>query len=417
MEPIIKSLLDTDFYKLTMHAAIFKHFRHISANYKYTNRTPQKKMNNEGLKWLRQQIDSLAELRFSKSEIEYLSQCMPFPAAYLNALAEFRLNPKEQINLKETTDGDLELTIGGSWFETTLYEIPLLSLVSEAYFRFVDTDWVYDGQIELIKSKCSALMENDCAFSEFGTRRRRSFKTQDLVMQGIMEYYDEHPEKKGLFLGTSNVLLAKKYGVKPIGTVAHEWFMGIAAITGDYNEANKLAMNYWLATFGVDHAGLALTDTFGTDAYLKHFVPPYSDFYTGVRQDSGDPIKYCEKIAHHYLEVLKLERFSKVICFSDSLNVDRCIEYKKKADEEGLKASFGIGTFLTNDFTRASNKQEKSKPLNIVIKLQQCNGNHAVKISDDLGKNMGDRDTVAWVKSQLGYTDSSWKGGDESKRW
>lgn len=424
---IIASLLDTDMYKLTMHAAVFINFPEAKVVYSYTNRSSQMKFNRNAIDWLHEQFKSLSDLRFSEEEIEYLSKEIPFmPARYLEYIAsdDFKLNSEADIKLDivpapDTDDlYDLDILVEGLWKDTILYEIPILALVSEAYFKFVETDWSYDNQIELSASKAKDLFENGISFSEFGTRRRRSLKTQGIVMEGIMNAVNENPAKYDkLFLGTSNVFFAKKFGVKPIGTVAHEWVMGIASITGDYINANKNSMDYWIKTFGASHAGLALTDTFGTDDFLKSFHQPYSDAYIGVRQDSGDPVNYTKKIAHHYNDVLNLPRLSKVICYSDSLNVERAIDYAKVAHDNGLLATFGIGTNFTNDFLKKSDPSRKSEPLNIVIKLLEVNGNHAIKISDNLGKNMGDPATVKKVKEELGYVEHNWKGDNEAHRW
>ncbi|SCW03413.1 LAFE_0G09868g1_1 [Lachancea fermentati] len=425
-EPVITSLLDTDMYKITMHAAVFTNFPDAEVVYKYTNRSSQMTFNQDAVDWLYAQFKTFRTLTFTQEEIKYLRKAIPYlPETYFNYISgeDFKLSPGDEINLsvKESSQPghyDLDIHIKGLWKDMILYEIPVLALVSEAYFKFVDTDWTYDGQLENAYEKAKKLLSNGIVFSEFGSRRRRSLNTQDLVMQGIMKAVEEYgDEGKKLFLGSSNVLFSKKYGVKPIGTVAHEWMMGIASITGDYLSANKNAMDYWIKTFGKEHAGLALTDTFGTDDFLKAFKPPYSDCYIGVRQDSGDPVKYTEKIAHHYYDVLKYPKFSKMICYSDSLNPDKAIEYAKVANDKGLKATFGIGTNFTNDFVKKSNPSQKSEPLNIVIKLVEVNGNHAIKISDNLGKNMGDPETVRKVKRELGYTEATWSGDNEAHRW
>ncbi|AEY95677.1 FACR160Cp [Eremothecium gossypii FDAG1] len=424
-EAAIKSLLDTDMYKLTMHAAVYVNFPDTEVVYKYTNRSAGLSFNKAAIVWLEDQVSKLATLRFTAEEVAYLKEILPFlPAQYIDYISspECRMDPATQVQLlHEQREGeeryDLNITVTGLWKDTILYEIHMLALISEAYFKFVDTDWVLDGQVEQAYRKTRLLLDNGLVFSEFGTRRRRSLLVQDLVLQGIAEAVADSGTGDTQFIGTSNVYFAKKYGVKPVGTVAHEWYMGIAALTDDYRNANKNAMDFWLNTFGSEQAGLVLTDTFGTDTFLPMFRPPYSDVYDGVRQDSGDPAVFTEKVAHHYLNVLHYPRFSKVICYSDSLNPEKALQYAEVARAHGMRASFGIGTNFTNDFRRHSAPDAKSEPLNIVFKLLTVNGRPAIKISDDLGKTMGDPEKVEEVKRELGYIERTWEGSDEAHRW
>lgn len=174
-------------------------------------------------------------------------------------MKSFRMRPKEQVKLSFTPvggnsdSGDLHITVKGLWTETIVYEIPLLALTSEAYFKFCNRDWDHQGQEEKACQKGLTLLEHGCLVSEFGSRRRRDYKTQDLVMKGLYKASMQADEAgwTGKLTGTSNVHFAMKYGVPPVGTVAHEWYMGIAAITNDYENANELALRYWMGTFGV----------------------------------------------------------------------------------------------------------------------------------------------------------------------
>lgn len=295
--------------------------------------------------------------------------------------------------------GDFSIKTEGLWVETILYEIPLLALVSEAYFKFCDKDWSHAGQVEKAYEKGAKLLQEGCIFSEFGTRRRRDYHTQDLVLQGLRRAEAEGAQKgwTGKLSGSSNVHFAMKHGVPPVGTVAHEWFMGVAAITNNYEQANKIALEYWTSTFGEGVLSIALTDTFGTPTFLKAFkeqipdittaapggattlasaaattdpdvqtlartVPPiqagvdgtskgrktYAEVFTGVRQDSGDPLEFVKTMRQFYDEQGVTSK--KTIVFSDSLNIDLCLKYKAAAEKEGFQPTFGVGTFLTSKY-------------------------------------------------------------------
>lgn len=410
--PIIASLLDTDLYKLTMQAVVATKYGDAIAEYTLTNRTVDKHFNDEASRWIENEILALGDLRFTNEEIEYLQRTVSFlPASYYEFLHSVKLDPASQVTV--TMSPNLEITVKGPWKSTILYEIPVLAIVSEAYFKFCDTDWNYEGQKENATNKTNELLNSGCVFSEFGTRRRRSREAQRLVIEGIVEASKTNPNG-AKFVGTSNVLLAKEFGLRPVGTVAHEFMMGVAAYHGDYKSANKIAMDQWLDTVGNENAGFALTDTFGTKSFLEVFVPPYTDVYRGVRQDSGDPKEYTQLIAKHYKN-LGYAPNTKHILYSDSLNLELCEEYRSSALEAGLIPSFGVGTFFTNDFTTASGSG-KSKPLNIVMKLHALNGKPCIKLSDNSSKNTGDPLEVARAKRAVGYSDDE-AAIDEANRW
>lgn len=439
------SFLDTDLYKLTMQCAVLKYFPSVDVEYKFTNRTPQMRLNQQAYAWLKEQISKLANITLAQQELEYLRKhCQYLSSDYLEYLQNFRLQPANQVRLKfapvDEAQGDLDVTIAGRWVETILYEIPILALTSEAYFKFVDQDWEHAGQEEKAYAKGVQLLRAGCVVSEFGTRRRRDFHTQDLVVQGLVRASKEK-ELPGKLTGTSNVYFAMKYSIPPVGTVAHEWYMGIAALSNDYEHANEHGLRYWLDCFGKGVLGIALTDTFGTTDFFKSFhkpipartsasqdasmaysdenppalnQPSYADVFAGIRQDSGDPKEYV-KLASDFYKSIGVS--GKSIVFSDSLNVEKCLEYKAIAESYGFKPSFGVGTFFTNDFQCKSDPRRKSQPLNIVIKLSQAGGRPAIKISDNVGKNTGDSETVQDVKRRLGYTEKEWNEGDEATRW
>ncbi|TQN65384.1 Nicotinate phosphoribosyltransferase [Colletotrichum shisoi] len=449
------SFLDTDLYKLTMQCAVFKYFKDVQVTYAFTNRTPEKKLSRAAFNWLQDQIQKLGNISLSDEEFRFLkTHCDYLTDDYVRFLKDFRLRPREQAvatfrpvgpdtGAESDSDiGELHVEIKGAWLDTILYEIPLLALTSEAYFRFMDTDWTYDGQEDQAFAKGMRLLDAGCTFSEFGTRRRRDYHTQALVFRGLVKASKEAEKQglKGKLTGTSNVHLAMRFGIPPVGTVAHEWFMGIAAIHDDYKAATELALRYWVGCFG-GKLGIALTDTFGTQEFLRAFSQPvrpvdgdgdgdgndtsyktpdgsrpltYAELFQGVRQDSGDPADYVKMLRQYYDSQGIKDK--KTIVFSDSLNIDRCLEYKAISEEAGFTPTFGVGTFLTNDFTHLKTGT-KSVPLNIVIKLSSANGRPAIKISDIIGKNTGDKETVTKVKRQLGYIEKEWTGGDETQRW
>ncbi|EPX71384.1 nicotinate phosphoribosyltransferase [Schizosaccharomyces octosporus yFS286] len=401
----VTSILDTDLYKLTMLQAVLEHYPTAEVSYVYTNRSPEMALNEEAVAWLKNGIYNLKNLRLLPEEEAWLRQRCPYlKDSFYEFMHSYAFEPKNVVSLEYDRDTkDLAITIKGLWKDTIFYEIPLLALVSEAYFKFVDKDWSSEGQFEKAYEKGKRLINAGCYFTDFGSRRRRDHHAQDVMLQGLIKAQQD-VEGPGRFLGTSNVHFAQKYDLEVSGTVAHEWYMGVAAITKNYADANRIASEKWVQTFGKSLL-IALTDTFSTDVFLRNFTANTPDdlacVFHGVRQDSGVAEEYIEKIVNHY-QSLGIDPSTKMIVHSDALNVDRCISLHNYGKKLGIKSSFGIGTNFTSDFNHVSKPDQKSKAMNIVIKLHSANGAKAVKISDDIMKNTGDKDAVVDVKTQLG---------------
>ncbi|PWN46489.1 Nicotinate/Quinolinate PRTase C-terminal domain-like protein, partial [Violaceomyces palustris] len=262
---------------------------------------------------------------------------------------------------------------------------------------------------ELACEKAKRLVEEGIQFSEFGTRRRRSFQVQEMVIQGLIRGCNESGgggTTKGKLVGTSNLDLARKYGLDAIGTVAHEWTMAVAALKG-YQASNLSALKAWDECYSPPPSAsrnpnhdltIALTDTFSSEVFFRDLSSQPEGVemmrrWRGLRQDSGDPKRFAER-ARDFYQSIGIQPSSKVIIYSDNLNVEKSIELHRHSNSIGIRAGFGIGTNLTNDFTTRSSNRERSKPLNIVIKLDTIDDRPTVKISDDLTKNTGDPEQV-----------------------
>ncbi|WP_340818313.1 nicotinate phosphoribosyltransferase [Methanolobus sp. WCC4] len=388
---MICSILDNDLYKLTMQMAVLELFPEASAEYRFTNRGKQR-FTQAFVGELRRIIDEdISRLSLTEDEYTWLrAECPYFKPSYVEYLKNYRFDPSEvTVGLNE--ESDLDLTIRGPWHSSILWEIVLMATISELYFEMIETDWKdeihgdipgYDNLLKeyekLMISIARELEQNNCGFSEFGTRRRRSFEIQDITVGKL--------HKCKTFSGTSNVYLAKKYGVRPTGTIGHEWIMGTSALIGLRN-ANLFALENWANVYK-GNLGIALSDTFGSEPFFRNFNLKLSKLYDGVRHDSGDPLKFADRVMEHYRK-MGIDPMTKVVIFSDSLSAADAIEIKEQC-EGRINCIFGIGTSLTNnhEFFRSS------PPLNMVIKLHSIDEIPVVKLSDDEGKETGDSDAI-----------------------
>lgn len=372
--PVIQSILDNDLYKFTMQKAVLAYRRHVPVEYKFVNRRPEGKFNNDFAKAFAAEIRAMQSLGLSDDQREWLRNNLSWLGdEYLQFLGDYRFDPAEVI--WSVDSGELKLTIAGDWERTILWEVPLMALISELFFRHCDTAWAFDetDQRERLLEKGKILQ--DCQFSDFGTRRRRSFETHDLVVRTLKHLPG--------FQGTSNVHLAHQHQTNAIGTMAHEWIMGISALEG-LRHANRHALRIWHGVYRGKLA-IALTDTFGTGAFFNDFDASLAPLFDGVRHDSGDPDSFAENVIKAY-EELGINPASRRIIFSDGLTPEKAAELQSRfASRIGI--SFGIGTNLTNDFPG-------SPALNMVVKLIRCDGVPVVKLSDVPSKAIGDRDAL-----------------------
>ncbi|AZZ59251.1 nicotinate phosphoribosyltransferase [Riemerella anatipestifer] len=382
----LKSIIDNDFYKITMQNAVVKLFPTARVKYEFINRG--KHFFPEGFaNELRKAVDSMAELKLTKKEKLYLQETCPYlDLPYLDFLEGYHYDPSEVKIVQE--GNDIRVSVEGLWYRTILWEVPLLALISELHYRMNkmerdSNETVVHNTVE----KSRKLNELGVTFAEFGTRRRHSYKVHQLVMEALME-------EKGQFIGTSNVHFAMKYGVKPIGTHAHEWFMFHAAEYG-FKMANQLALEHWVDVYRGD-LGVALSDTYTTEVFFRQFDKKFAKLFDGVRHDSGDPIEFAKKTIEHY-ESFGINPNFKYIIFSDGLNLEK-VEEITNATRGTIGISFGIGTNLTNDVGL--------KPMNIVMKLigvQAPNGDWipTVKLSDERGKYTGEPKMIELAKEVL----------------
>jgi len=367
---IIKSIIDTDLYKLTMQHAVLQTYPNAYVEYKFINRDPTMKFSSSFCHELEANILAMDRLTLSTDEYHYLrGQDTNFlPDAYLDYLKGYRYDTRQAV--VKYNDGELSIRLKGKWHSSINWETQLMALISELYFKGQD---IADDTYERMDKKIQMIRDSGIKVAELGTRRRYSYAMQDEFIK----------RAKDVIVGTSNVHFAMKYGIKPVGTVAHEWFMYHGAKYG-YRSANFKALEAWSNVYRGD-LGIALSDTYGTNDFLFAFDKFFAKLFDGVRHDSGDPFDFGENIIKHY-DSKRIDPMSKTIIFSDGLNIKKAMSLASYF-EGRINVSFGIGTYLTND--------TGLKPLNMVIKIiyvydRQGNKIPTVKISDNPIKAMSE---------------------------
>ncbi len=381
LKPIITSLLETDLYKFSMGQAIYHQFPSYKTTWTFKCRNQDVHFTHEMVEEIREQIKAYCDLRFTPEELAYIDGITWMKGSYIDFLRLWRPNFEDFI-INEDAECGLNIETYGTWLNTSMYEIPTLAIVNEVYFRMqYDYKRLLEDFKTHLQTKCEMLESgqwNIGLFSEFGLRRRLSAEAQELAVQALAQR-NASMRGESKFVGTSNVYLAKKFGLTPVGTMAHEWIMCVGQGNHKHNPAysNWYALDAWVREYGVLN-GTALTDTITTDCFLRDFQLTYATLFSGVRHDSGDPMEWGEKMIAHY-EKLGIDAKTKTLLFSDSLDFARADRIYRRFHQRA-KVAFGIGTYISND---------TSEPvLNIVMKITRCNGQDVAKISDVNGKGM-----------------------------
>lgn len=377
---IINSLLETDMYKFSMGQVIFHQFSDYMTTWTFKCRNKDVYFTLEMVQEIQDQIKAYCSLRFTEEELQYLDHILWIKGSYVNFLR--RWQPRfEDFDISVNAECGLSIEARGTWLDTSMYEIAVLAIVNEVYFRMA---YDYDHLISVFKEKCLEKADalsihkgryHVSSFSEFGLRRRLSAEAQEFAVETLADT----KYCSSTFVGTSNVYLAKKHNLVPTGTQAHEFIMCVGQGDHKHNPAysNWYAMEAWVKEYGTLN-GTALTDTITTDCFLRDFRLTYATVFSGVRHDSGDPIEWGEKMIQHY-QSLNIDPTTKTLLFSDSLNFEKADKIFRHFQGRA-KIAFGIGTYISND--------TDVEPLNIVMKVTRCNGQDVAKISDTPGKGM-----------------------------
>lgn len=388
---IIQSVLDTDLYKFTTSYAYSKLYPRAYGQFRFIDRG--KTTYPQGFaEELKKEIQEMSKLALTKDEASFLYRELPYlPPTYIDFVRGFRFDP-EEVKVEQDAEGHLSIIAEGLLYRVTLWETPILALVSELYYKMLGAQPDMEYTERTIISKARKLAEHGITFSMFGMRRRFSAAIEDRVTKLLKEH------AAGYLFGTSNVYYAYKHGLRVSGTHPHEWIQFHGAMFG-YKMANYMAMEDWINVYDGD-LGTVLTDTYTTDVFMRNFSKKHAMLFTSLRHDSGDPLQFTEKVIARYRE-LRVDPTIKYIIFSDGLDPERAIEIANYCKGR-IGASFGIGTNFSNDVGNGV------RPMNIVMKLWKCKmtekerWNPCVKLSDVDGKHTGEPEEIELAQRTLG---------------
>jgi nicotinate phosphoribosyltransferase len=390
---VIDSLLDTDLYKFTMMQVVLHHFPGAQVEYVFKCRTAGVDLGPH-VEEIRAAVADLCKLRFREDELVYLRGLRFMKSDFVDFLGLFQFNEKYIRVVRTPEPPGLEITIRGPWLHTILYEIPVLATVSEVYFRRTQPNPDFAEGRRRLQAKIGLVRALEPGFtfriSDYGTRRRFCRGWHDEV---IGTFKREIPDR---FAGTSNVWLARKHGVTPLGTMAHEYMQACQALGPRLRDSQVFAFDVWAKEYRGD-LGIAISDTYGTDAFLRDFDMYFCKLFDGARHDSADPFDWGERMIEHYRKN-RVDPRTKTLIFSDQLTVPLAIEIARRFQGRAL-TSFGIGTNLTNDLG--------VDPINIVVKMTECNGQPVAKVSDAPGKTVSkDPGYLAYLRQVFGLEEA-----------
>jgi nicotinate phosphoribosyltransferase len=397
---IIQSLLDTDLYKFTMMQVVLHHFPGARVEYRFKCRNPGVDLARFADE-IRAEVRHLCSLQFTETELAYLSSMRFIKSDFVDFLGLFRLNEK-YIRIVPQASGELEIGIEGPWLHTILFEIPVLAIVNEVYFRNTQPRPDFAEGRRRLETKIGQLQAaglSDLKIADYGTRRRFAKGWHEEVLQtltarlGVVAAPAPPPTsvpvqmpvsapatgRAAQLAGTSNVLFAMKLGLIPLGTMAHEYLQACQALGPRLRDSQIFGFESWAREYRGD-LGIALSDVYGMSAFLRDFDLYFCKLFDGARHDSGDPFQWGERMLAHYV-ANRVDPRTKTLIFSDGLTVPRTIELYHQFRGR-CQLAFGIGTNLTNDIG--------CEPLQIVIKMLRCNGQPVAKLSDTPSKNMCD---------------------------
>ncbi|HRM49040.1 MAG: nicotinate phosphoribosyltransferase [Alicycliphilus sp.] len=380
---IITSLLDTDLYKFTMMQVVLHQFPGAQVEYRFKCRNPGVQLAPH-VDQIRDEIRALCTLRFQDAELAYLRSLRFIKSDFVDFLALFRLNEK-YIQVSALPTGEIDICITGPWLHTILFEIPVLAIVNEVYFRNTQKQPNFPEGRRRLDAKIAQLQADgleSLKIADYGTRRRFSRAWHEEVLRVLCARLgtdDRGNGGAGQLAGTSNVLYAMQLGLTPLGTMAHEYLQACQSLGPRLRDTQVFGFEMWAKEYRGD-LGIALSDVYGMNAFLRDFDLYFCKLFDGARHDSGDPFAWGERLLQHYRNH-RVDPLTKTLIFSDALTVPRIIELHQRFHGR-CQLAFGIGTNLTNDLGH--------EPLQIVIKMTRCNDQPVAKLSDAPGKNMCD---------------------------